>query len=85
MGVFTGEWSEYIAYNDEVVWRKEEDTVLPPMVKMDYTLQSDSLFREDAIFLRNGLQDLGEEAKAMIEENEKADEYLREEYREKQK
>ena len=85
IGVFTGEWSEYIAYNDEVVWRKEEDTVLPPMVKMDYTLKSDSLFREDAIFLRNGLQDLGEEAKAMIEENEKADEYLREEYREKQK
>ena len=50
------------------------------MKKMEFTLPSDSLFREDSLFLRTKDETHGEEAKAMIEEKEKADEYLREEF-----
>ena len=80
IGNFTGEWSEEIKYNDKIVWTKSEDDVLSKMKKMEFILPSDSLFREDSLFLRTKDETHGEEAKAMIEEKEKADEYLREEF-----
>lgn len=48
------------------------------MEKMDYTLPSDSIFREDILLLKNGYFDLAQEAKSYLEVRQRDDKKSRE-------
>jgi len=50
------------------------------MEKMDYTLPSDSIYREDILLLKNGYFDLAQEAKSYLEENQRYDKKSRESF-----
>jgi hypothetical protein len=48
------------------------------MHKMDFTLPSDSLYREDLILFKQDYQDLAQDAKIYMEELQRHDKKLRE-------
>jgi len=48
---------------------------------MEYTLPSDSRFREDAILLANNYEEYAGMAKMYLEENQRNDKNLREKYK----
>jgi len=50
------------------------------MEKMSFTLPSDSRFRADTILFRNGFEDYAQQAKMNMEEIQRNDRKLRENY-----
>jgi hypothetical protein len=75
-----GEWSDFVSFDDKVYWQQEKFTY-DPMVKMDFTLPSDSLYREDLILFKHGYQDSAQDAKICMEELQRHDRKLREKYK----
>jgi hypothetical protein len=77
IGIISGEWCDFIKYDDKEIWNKNEDDGFISMEKMEFTLPSDSTYREDAMFLKIKKEALAEEAKTFLEERDKSDENLR--------
>jgi len=76
---YDGEWSNYLNIDRTLVWKQGEN-VLPEMEKMSFTLPSDSRFRADTILFRNGFEDYAQQAKMNMEEIQRNDRKLRENY-----
>jgi hypothetical protein len=74
-----GEWSIYINIDGKQYW-KQGEIVLPEMEKMEHTLPSDSRYRPDVILLRNNFEDYAQQAKTHLEEIQRNDEKLRNNY-----
>ena len=72
-----GEWSRYVKFDGKDYWRQGENKSAE-ILKQDFHLPSDSLFREDTILLKNGYVDLAQQAKTALEENQRNDRKLRE-------
>jgi hypothetical protein len=77
---FEGEWTSHIEFDGKCYWRQTEQ-VITPMVKQDFTLPSDSLYREDILLYKNGHEDFAQEAKVYLEEVQRHDAFLRESQR----
>jgi len=76
MATIEGEWSRFLNINDICYWRQDEQQVID-MKKMDYTIPSDSHFRDDLILLKMGLPEKSQEAKVYLEEKQRKDKALR--------
>jgi hypothetical protein len=76
MSTIEGEWSDFIKFDDKVYWQQDNFTY-EPIYKMDYTLPSDSLFREDLLLFKHEYQDLAQDAKVNLEELQRHDRKLR--------
>ena len=72
-----GEWSRYLKFDGKEYWRQGESGSAE-MYKQPFNLPSDSLFREDTILLKNGFEDLAQQAKTSLEEIQRNDKKLRE-------
>ena len=66
--------------DDDCYWIIDEEK-LCDYERMDYTLPSDSQFREDIILYKMGLNDKAQEAKAYLEELQRKDKHLREQHK----
>ncbi len=73
---FEGEWG-YEFNIDGVNYWKQGEAFLDPIEKMEFTLPSDSTFREDVILLKHGFQDYAQLAKMNLENLQRADKKLR--------
>jgi len=80
MAKFEGEWSNYFKIDDHVYWR-QGDYELPELEKMSFTLPSDSTLRPDVILLKNGHEEFAQIAKIQLEEVQRNDKKLRENYK----
>ena len=61
-----GEWSSYIKIDDKIYW--EHGKLQPyPIEKMNFTLPSDSLIRDDLLIKKTGNDDLSQNAKIVID------------------
>jgi len=79
---YEGEWATYLKCDDEFIWKAEYNQErLAIIEKMEYTLPSDSRFREDAILLANNYEEYAGMAKMYLEENQRNDKNLREKYK----
>jgi len=75
-----GEWSNHLKIDDRVIW--EQGTYpLFPIEKLNYTLPSDSLIRDDLLFLKAGYVEQAQQAKINLEERQRNDKKLREKYK----
>jgi hypothetical protein len=72
-----GEWSRYLKFDGKDYWRQGENKIAD-ILKQDFILPSDSLYREDTILLKNGFEDLAQQAKTNLEEIQRNDKRLRE-------
>ena len=77
MSNIEGEWSRYLKYDGVEYWRQGENN-MAEIYKQDFQLPSDSLYREDTILLKNGFDDLAQQAKTHLEERQRNDRTLRE-------
>ena len=77
MATIEGEWTRYLKIDGKEYW-KQENLNLPDLEKMEFTLPSDSTYREDLILLKNGMEDYAQQAKTELEEIQRKDRKLRE-------
>ena len=77
-----GELSSNIIIDNNVVW-EFCDSKFPLLVRMEGMLKSDSFYREDMWFLIEGDEDLAGRYKHVMEERQRRDRKLREEYAKK--
>ena len=66
-------------FDDKSYWEYKED-VFPPLKRMAFTLPSDSTFREDLIFWMKKDEDNAQKFKVKLEEIQRKDRKLRENY-----
>ena len=71
-----GEWSKNIYFDDELAW-DYNDYVHFDLLRMSYTLPSDSTIREDLVMLKSGDEDTAGDAKVKLEELQRRDRKLR--------
>lgn len=71
-----GEWTNYIKFDNVFYW-KHADTIIHQMERQEFTLPSDSLFRDDLLLFREGNLDLSQQAKTNLEEIQRNDRKLR--------
>jgi len=72
-----GEWSSHIKIDGKLYW--EHGKLDPyPIEKMDFTLPSDTLLRDDLLIKKKGNDDLSQQAKIKLEEIQRKDRKLRE-------
>ena len=62
---------------DDTCYWKQDEQKLNDMSRMDYTLPSDSHYRDDIILYKMGLNNQAQDAKTYIEEKQRNDESLR--------
>jgi hypothetical protein len=77
MSKIEGEWSRCVKFDGKDYWRQGENKSVD-ILKQDFILPSDSLYREDTILLKNGFDDLAQQAKTSLEEIQRNDRRLRE-------
>ena len=78
----SGEWSSFISFDNEVYWiRNNED--LMSLYFMDFTLPSDSTFREDVKLFKEGKESEAQTIKENYEQVQRDDRKLREKYKNK--
>jgi hypothetical protein len=75
----TGEWSKYIAFDGDVYWTRNNEDLLK-LHFMDFTLPSDSTFREDVLLFKEGKEDEAQKIKEKYEEIQRNDRKLREKF-----
>ena len=79
-----GEWSSFVKIDNKLYW--EYGKLEPyPLEKMEFTLPSDSLYRDDLLLKKKENEDLAQHAKIKLEEIQRKDRKLRERYREMNK
>ncbi len=71
-----GEWGRFVSIDNKKYWEKET-CIYEDLKVMDFTLKSDSRFREDILLYKDGYEDLGQEAKIYLEEIQRNDRKLR--------
>jgi hypothetical protein len=74
---YEGEWS-YEFNVDGVNYFKQGETPVSPMERHEFTLPSDSTFREDLLLLKGGYEDFAGLAKMKLEDIQRNDKKLRE-------
>lgn len=74
-----GEFTNHLKFDDKTYWEYKED-VFPPLKRMAFTLPSDSTFREDLIFWMKKDEDNAQRFKVKLEEIQRKDRKLRENY-----
>jgi hypothetical protein len=77
-----GEWTNYINFDGVTYWRQGGVQLLP-MERMNFTLPSDSTYREDILLYKNNHIDYAQDAKVYLEEIQRNDKKLREIYNKK--
>lgn len=83
LAVIEGEWSSFVRIDGKVLW--EHGKFEPyPIEKMEFTLPSDSLYRDDLLIKKQGNDDLSQQAKIKLEEIQRKDRKLREQYKNSQ-
>ncbi len=73
---YEGEWG-YEFKIDGVQYWKQGEVQLEPIEKMEFTLPSDSTFREDIMLLKHGYDDYAQLAKMNLENLQRVDVKLR--------
>lgn len=72
-----GEYSSFIKFDDKFYW--EYQKLIPSkFTRMDYTLPSDSTFREDINWLRRGNEEMAQKSKIKLEDLQRHDKKLKE-------
>ncbi len=74
-----GEWTKNLYFDEELVW-SWNDYVHFDLLRMAYTLPSDSTLREDLSLLKEGNEEAAGEAKTKLEEIQRRDRKLRSQY-----
>ncbi len=72
-----GEYSSHIKFDEIILWDIDQ-IKHPDLKRMNYTLRSDSTFREDIIWLKKGNEDMAQKSKIQLEEIQRGDKKLRE-------
>jgi hypothetical protein len=75
-----GEYSNHIKFDQDFYWQKEKFEH-PKYKRMNFTLPSDSTFREDILWLRNQNEDMAQKAKIKLEEIQRIDKKNRENFK----
>jgi hypothetical protein len=71
-----GEWGRYAEFDGVKLWDKNT-CKYDDMTVMDFTMKSDSRYRDDILIYKSGEEDLGQEAKVYLEEIQRRDRKLR--------
>ena len=74
-----GEFSSEINFDGKNYWKFEEGS-FPKFYRQDFTLPSDSCYREDEYFLINNEESIAGAYKNVMEERQRRDRRLRNEY-----
>jgi hypothetical protein len=74
-----GEYSNHIKFDEDYYWQKEKFEH-PKNRRMNFTLPSDSTFREDIVWLRRQNEDMSQKAKIKLEEIQRGDKKNREKF-----
>jgi hypothetical protein len=77
LSTIEGEFTQMVKFDGQAYWKYDNDGY-PPMRRMAFTLPSDSTFREDLIWLKNGDEDASQRYKVKLEEIQRNDRKLRE-------
>ncbi len=77
-----GEFTQNIKFEGNHYWQFDADAY-PLIRRMAFTLPSDSSFREDIIWLKKGDEDLAQRYKVKLEEIQRKEKKLRENYSKK--
>jgi hypothetical protein len=76
LGNFEGEWGRFVMIDNIKYWEKE-NCKYEDLNVMEFTLNSDSRFRDDILLYKNGYEDTAQEAKVYLEEIQRNDKKLR--------
>lgn len=71
-----GEWGRYASFDGKKLWNKN-DCTYEELKIMNFTLNSDSRYRDDILLYKKGDEFLGQEAKIYLEEIQRKDRKLR--------
>lgn len=72
-----GEFMTHANFDNKSYWSSDENFRLADQYKMNFTLPSDSLLREDVLLYKKGRLDLAQYAKMMLEDIQRKDDKLR--------
>jgi hypothetical protein len=72
-----GEFTSHLKFDDEIFWEYSQYT-FPSFKRMAFTLNSDSTFREDLIWLKKGDENTAQKFKVKLEEQQRREKRLRE-------
>lgn len=75
-----GRWTQSVTFDKKEYWKQGEYDLLP-MMKMKYTLPSDSWNREDLIEFIKGNEETAQQNKEKLEEIQRNDRKLREKWK----
>ena len=75
-GILGGEWTQEIFFGDQIYWKRNLENYCK-MYEMDYTLPSDSSFREDVIFWGQNDEEKAQITKEIYENIQREDTKLR--------
>ena len=75
-----GEWTRFIDIDKKNYWNRNKQ-VISQAKKMEFTLPSDSLFRDDLLLFKKGEFELAQQAKINLEERQRMDKKLRENFK----
>ena len=78
----SGEWSSFISFDNEIYWTRNNEDLLS-LYFMDFTLPSDSTFREDVKLFKEGKETEAQTIKENYEQVQRDDRKLREKYKNK--
>jgi hypothetical protein len=77
-----GEFTSYLNFDGKTFWEFKEGSY-PKFYRQDFTLPSDSYFREDLHFLINNQEDIAGAYKNIMEERQRNDRKFRDKYKKK--
>ena len=83
--ILEGEFTNKISFDGNTYWEKRDNTFFKTIFRQNFTLPSDSYFREDLFFFRQNDLDLAQKYKMKLEEDQRKDEKLRELFRKNKK
>lgn len=72
-----GEFIKEVKFDGVTYWEYDYNS-FPELKRMKNTLQSDSMFREDLIWLRKGDENMAQKFKVKLEEIQREDKKIRE-------
>lgn len=84
ISLISGEWTSFLKIDDKQYWKIKEYPLVPIYKNKDILL-SDSSFRKDLKALIDNDEDLAQKLKEEVEELQRQDRKLREEYAKKAK
>lgn len=79
LGTIEGEFIKEVKFDGVTYWEYDYNG-FPQMRRMKNTLQSDSMFREDLIWLKKGDEDMAQKFKVRLEERQRDDKKNKEKF-----